>query len=147
MPTETEICDTTSVQGAKIALIRDDTLVAYLRDDFTHIPNPNEWDLPGGVREPGETAFACAARETLEEFGIRISRDDVIYAVLYTAQGPERRVAFFVANISDQLVGQIEFGDEGQMWRMMPIGEFLARTDAVEDLQSCLSAYLDMAGS
>jgi 8-oxo-dGTP pyrophosphatase MutT (NUDIX family) len=38
----------------------------------------NQWALPGGRCDPGETAIATALRELHEELGLRLSPDDVI---------------------------------------------------------------------
>lgn len=120
--------------------------MTYLRDDFAHIPNPNEWDLPGGVREAGETALQCALRETQEEFGLDVAPDAVLHEATYWAEAagalPRREVAFFVAEISATLVETIQFGVEGQKWQMMPTQEFVSRLDAVKELQTNLAVYL-----
>ena len=125
-------------QGAKIALLCGADLVTYLRDDYYHIWDPNCWDLPGGVREPDETAEDCALRETREEFGITVPPEAIFHRGEYIAQKPMRRVAFFMARIPQATVDQIVFGDEGQCWRMMPVADFITRTDAVADLQTAL---------
>ncbi len=38
----------------------------------THRPHYNDWSLPKGKRDPGETDEACATREVLEETGLSI---------------------------------------------------------------------------
>src|SRR5205085_5016645 len=53
-------------------------------------PRQGEWSLPGGSIEPGETARQAAAREALEETGLRvIVRDvvDVFDAIIPEAEG------------------------------------------------------------
>lgn len=35
-------------------------------------PRRQEWGIPGGVREPGESVLECAVREVHEEMGVRL---------------------------------------------------------------------------
>ncbi len=44
-------------------------------------PEAGRWSLPGGAQELGETLFAAAIREVLEETGIEIAPIEVITAV------------------------------------------------------------------
>lgn len=54
------------------------------------------WSVPGGHLEMGETPEACAARETLEETGIRI-RNSRIVGVTNDVFGPDKHyVTVFV---------------------------------------------------
>ncbi len=61
--------------GAKVAILVGDALVTILRDDIPTIPWPGYWDLPGGARDPGETAVQTVIRECDEELGLRLSKD------------------------------------------------------------------------
>ncbi|MEM6589601.1 MAG: NUDIX hydrolase [Pseudomonadota bacterium] len=139
------IATSTELQGAKIAIIHAASVLVYLRDDLPHIPNPNQWDLPGGVREDGETALACALRETCEEFGLRLPSANIRHEAIYTAAPagnlPQREVAFFVIDVSAKTIKDIKFGEEGQRWQMMPIDAFLTHANAVPELQTALRAY------
>jgi 8-oxo-dGTP diphosphatase len=44
-------------------------------------PEAGRWSLPGGAQELGETIFATAVREVLEEVGIEVAPVEVITAV------------------------------------------------------------------
>jgi 8-oxo-dGTP diphosphatase len=50
-------------------------VVMYLRDDFSHIPFPNRWALPGGMLEEGESTIECVIREVEEEMGLVLDLD------------------------------------------------------------------------
>ena len=133
--------------GAKAAIFIEDDLLVYRRDDKPDIPFPNMLDLPGGGREGDESGAQCVARETLEEFGIRIAIDEFEHVQTYPNwRGEGHSALFFVCHLSAGVVGEIVFGDEGQHWQMMPVSEFLASDQAVPHLQRRLQEYLKIGG-
>lgn len=63
------------VPGAAVVCLYHDQVLLVQRD---REPNRGRWSFPGGRIEPGETARDAAARETLEETGIRVRVLDVV---------------------------------------------------------------------
>lgn len=119
-------------------------MLAYLRDDRTDIPWPNQWDLPGGGREGAETPQACALRELYEEFGLRLGEDRLTHARRYPGAARDGRDAwFFAGDITETEIAAIRFGHEGQRWTMMQVEVFLARPDAPAPLKARLETCLE----
>jgi len=130
----------TEYVGAKIAVIYGGKVIAYQRDNYAHIPYPGLWDLPGGERDARDvTALSCALRELEEEFALRLSSERVIHSQDYV--GNRGRTAFFVAEMRRDERDSIVYGEEGQQWAMLPIEEFINRTDAVDDLREQLRLW------
>lgn len=130
--------------GAKLACFIGQHILVYRRDDRPDIPFPAMLDLPGGGREHGESGAECVARETWEEFGIRIALDDLEFVQDYPNwRGSGAAALFFVCRLSPRILDDIVFGDEGQHWTTMPVAEFLACEDAVPHLQLRLRKYLE----
>ncbi|MFM2356272.1 MAG: hypothetical protein RLZZ528_2008 [Pseudomonadota bacterium] len=129
--------------GAKLALLLDGAVLAYLRDDLGHIPFPGHWDLPGGGREGDETAEACVLRELAEEFGLHLTPDRLIWRRAYaSAHLPGQGAVFFAGHLRREELGRIAFGSEGQHWQMMAVDAFLAHPWAVPSLQLRLAEFL-----
>jgi 8-oxo-dGTP diphosphatase len=58
-------------KGCSIIFINDQQQVLlFLRDDKPDIPYPNQWDIPGGHVENGETPEQCITREMKEEMNL-----------------------------------------------------------------------------
>ena len=62
-----------------------------------HRPRYDDWSLPKGKLEIGETALQCAYREVLEETGIRASFTRHLGAVEYEESGQQKRVKYWAA--------------------------------------------------
>jgi 8-oxo-dGTP diphosphatase len=129
--------------GAKIALLLDDRVLIYQRDDVPGLRHAGLWDLPGGGREGDETPLECVLRETEEEFGLRLDPDAVVWHRTYPSADFSGMVAhFFVGRITEAQVAAIRFGDEGQQWALVALSEVLERTDVVVHYQHRLRDYL-----
>mgnify|MGYP000109043779 CR=1 FL=1 len=137
------IADGRDFSGAKIILYCNGALVTYLRDDKPGIPFPALWDLPGGGAEINESPKACVMRETYEEFGLHLDPARITWERKY-ASALHKGMAnwFFAAPITQAEIAAIQFGDEGQYWRMMPFNAYITHTTAVPHLQEQVRDFL-----
>ena len=133
--------------GCKLALFRQKEILVFLRDDIPTIESPNMWDFPGGGREGDETPEECVLRELEEEFGLVFSADRLTYKRRYFREYRGRTAYFFAGEITDAEIDQIKFGEEGQYWKMMPVSEYLASSQAVERHRNRLQDYLSQTGT
>ena len=130
--------------GCKIALIYEGRILTILRDDKPTIPYPNMWDLPGGGREGNETPFECVAREVYEELNIQLSKEEVIWSGIYPGLLDEtKQFVFLVGNLAQEEFDRIDFGDEGQGYKLVSFEEFLTSDRVVPQLQERVRDYVE----
>lgn len=133
-------------KGCKLAVLCGDLILTFKRDNIATIPFPNCWDLPGGGRENGESPEACALRELHEEFGLKFEQSRIHYKKRVASHTGQGNAYFLVMSVNESELANINFGDEGQYWKLMPVGEYLFKSNAVSSNQKRLKAYLEESG-
>lgn len=94
-----------------------------------HRPAYDDWSLPKGKLDPGESAVAAAVREVAEETGVMARPGPELPAMTYRVKGVHKRVRWF----------QMEYLD-GDPDARPPDGEVdIARWVAVADAQLLLT--------
>lgn len=69
---------------------------------LVHRPRYDDWTLPKGKLDPGETAAAAALREVEEETGLRCRLGPPLPSVGYTdRQGRAKRVRYWAMEVQD----------------------------------------------
>ena len=126
--------------GAKIALFLGDMLAVLRRDDIPGLPYAGCLDLPGGMREPGETPEDCALRELAEELGLVLPVEALERPRFYETP---RRAWFFAAFLPAERAADIVFGEEGQGWLLMDAMDFVTAEDAVPHFRDRVRALLE----
>ena len=126
--------------GAKTAIFLGPQLLVIERDNIPDIPWPGHWDLPGGGREGDESPVDCALRETMEEVGLCLGADDLIWSQSYPR--PHGFVWFFVAHLAASRAEDIRFGNEGQGWTLMTPDAYLEHPRNIPHFADQLRMYL-----
>lgn len=130
--------------GVKIALINRGEILMIQRDDKPGLRYAGLWDFPGGGREGDETPMECILREIHEELGITLESDQIVWKKVFPAMHDKNFKAYFmVAEISENEINDIVFGNEGQGWKMFSIDEFFSSNKVVEPLKDRLQSYFD----
>jgi 8-oxo-dGTP diphosphatase len=80
-------------------------------------PHRGLWVAPGGKLEPGESPHEGAAREILEETGLRIESPELRGVVTEVSPRPDYQWLVFLFR-ADRFKGELCAGDEGELaWR------------------------------
>jgi len=85
------------IRAAGALLWRDNSDLS-LEVALIHRPRYDDWSLPKGKLEMGETALQCAYREVQEETGIRATFTRQLGTVEYEESGQEKRVKYWAAH-------------------------------------------------
>ncbi|QGX96957.1 NUDIX domain-containing protein [Roseovarius faecimaris] len=133
--------DNRDFAGAKLALFIDDRLLVLRRDDKPGLPWPGYLDLPGGGKEAGESPEACVLRETREEVGLVLTREQLVWKRFYPDDPTP--AWFFAAHLPSEAEAEIALGDEGQGWMLMPPEAYVANQEAVPHFRLRVRDYLE----
>ena len=87
--------ETEVIQGAGVVLWRVSKKATEIA--LVHRPKYDDWSLPKGKVEPGETHLACAAREVMEETGFEPVMGPEIGIAKYLAEGTPKEVRYWSA--------------------------------------------------
>ena len=129
--------------GVKAALLVEQSISVILRDNKPAIPWPNMWELTGGGREGLETPLECLQREVWEELGLTLEEKSIIWSRIYPSMlDKDRSAVFLVVQISQEQYQEIDFGDEGQEFKLMPIEDFIKAEGIIPQLQERCKDYL-----
>ncbi|WP_312864893.1 NUDIX hydrolase [Saccharothrix tamanrassetensis] len=110
-----------------------------------HRPRYDDWSLPKGKVDPGETVPAAAVREVLEETGYTAVLGRHLKTVEYTAFGKPKTVDFFSARVAG---GAFAPNDEVDELRWLPVGQaadLVTRDTDREVLAAFAAAPVDLA--
>jgi ADP-ribose pyrophosphatase YjhB (NUDIX family) len=103
----------TLVPSANVVVVNDAGELLLI-----HRTDNDNWALPGGAMDPGESMTDCAVRETFEETGIHVEviglvgiYTDPRHVILYTSNG-EARQEFSIVYVAQPLGGEPTPSDE-----------------------------------
>jgi 8-oxo-(d)GTP phosphatase len=97
------VSETEVIQGAGVVLWRVTKKTTEIA--LVHRPKYDDWSLPKGKVEPGETHLACAAREATEETGFEPVLGPEIGAAKYLAEGTPKEVRYWSARATGKSTG------------------------------------------
>lgn len=116
--------------AASVAVFAGDSVLLIRR---ARQPWLGRWSLPGGRLEPGETAPQAAARELIEEVGLRVSGLRPVRLMRFAEAGP------FVLQVfaTRAYAGSVALNEEASAYRWVQPGA-LAELETTPDLDVVL---------
>lgn len=131
--------------AAAVAAVDDDDTVLLLRQ-FRHAVGGYIWELPAGKLEAGEAPEVCAARELVEETGMRSNDLELLGSTITTPGFCDERIYLFLAR-SLQPAEQKLDQDEVLTVSRVPWADALAmiRNGELQDAKSIAGLHLAAA--
>jgi 8-oxo-dGTP diphosphatase len=81
------------IQAAGGVIVRDGQVA------LVHRPRYDDWSLPKGKLDPGETFEQAALREVLEETGLECALAEELAPTTYTVRGRPKRVRYWLMSV------------------------------------------------
>ncbi len=105
--------------GVRVILLDEDKRMLLVRQ---HHEDRDIWMVPGGRIEEGENAAEAAAREVMEETGLSIALDGLLWHVEEVSSRGQRFVNFFLAHLDGEAKAPVlgtdpELAEDAQVLR------------------------------
>jgi 8-oxo-(d)GTP phosphatase len=95
-----------------------------------HRPRYDDWSLPKGKLEPGETELLAAVREVEEETGFRAHLGRRLSSVSYPVKGTTKKVRYWAARCA---AGEFVPNDEVDELKWLPLEQAMSQVDYALD--------------
>jgi len=112
--------------GIGVTVWRDDKVLLVKRKNP---PGQGQWGLPGGKQKVGETIMEAAAREVIEETGVRIAPLSVVTALDSITRDAAAKVEYhytIVEVVADYVSGEARAADDALDVRWVNVDEVAA---------------------
>jgi 8-oxo-dGTP diphosphatase len=109
--------------GVGAVIVRDGKVVIVQRGTE---PLKGQWSVPGGALEVGETLRECAAREALEETGLRVEAGEVLEVFDSIYRQPDGRIQYHYVLIDfacQFISGELRAGGDAAAAKWVTLGE------------------------
>jgi 8-oxo-dGTP diphosphatase len=102
---------------AKVIVFDEKNNVLLIRRSKNDVRRPLEWDVPGGMVEPGEVYIDAAIRETKEEVGfdLKAGNTHVVYATCDITEHGNVLWIYYVARVTNA-VPTLSHEHDGYQW-------------------------------
>ncbi|WP_375501180.1 NUDIX domain-containing protein [uncultured Jatrophihabitans sp.] len=116
MPDKRSSGSTIRAAGGAVWRMRDGVVHVAL----VHRPRYDDWSLPKGKLEPGESELDAAVREIGEELGSRVAASRRLTTISYDVDGQHKTVSYWTMR---HLTGQFVASDEVDEVAWLPVAE------------------------
>jgi len=130
VPTQNRRTGTRIVYAAGAVLWRPASENAALEISVIHRPRYNDWSLPKGKVDPGETAPVAAVREVFEETGHHCVLGRRLVTVSYPIEQGDKKVYYWAARSTG---GEFTPAKEVDELVWLPAAEAMKKLDYVQD--------------